>query len=197
MTTHIRRAVLVTLILLLLTLLTGGDVSAQVQGSQSSVRERFIFLPAFRQCHPAEVKGFALGNQPADVLLAQVIIGNRSDKTIAAVKLGWKAYSYADGNRIANSPCDNPPSAAVLLAGTTPFLQLTALAPNETSNISTNPLILPVAATRTVFVDHPFLTADDVKTLPLDGPPRKPKYTVILYIAEIQYADNTTWTAGN
>ena len=189
----IRRGLIATFILLILT----PAAMERAQEPQRSVRERFVFLPAYRQCHPAEVKGFALGKQPFDVLLAQVIIGNRSNKTIAAVKLGWRVYSYADGNRVANTRCDNPPSVDALLAGTTQLIQLNALAPTETSNISTNPLILPVQATRTVFVDRPFLTAEDVKSLPLDGPPRKIKYTVILYVAEIQYTDSTTWTAGS
>jgi hypothetical protein len=195
-TIYTRRALVGVFIFLILALAASRDVAARAQRTQSSVRERFVFLPGYRQCHPAEVKGFAFGNQPVDVLLAQVTVGNRSDKTIAAVKLGWKVYSYADGIRVAHSPCDNPPPAEVLLAGTTQLLELSALAPKETSNISTNPLILSIPATKTVFVDRPFLTADDVKSLPLDGPPRKIKYMVILYIAEIQYADNTTWTVG-
>ena len=189
----IRRALPATFILLILPL----AAIARARGPQPSVRERFVFLPAFRQCHPAEVKGFAFGKQPLDVLLAQVIVGNRSNKAIVAVRLGWRVYSYADGNRVANSPCDTPPSLEPLLAGTTQLINLNALAPNETSNISTDPLILPVQATRTVFVDRPFLTAEDVKSLPLDGPPRKIKYTAFLYVAEIQYTDGTTWTAGS
>jgi hypothetical protein len=189
----IRGALTATFILLIL----ASAAMARAQGRQPSVRERFVFLPAYRQCHPVEVKGFALGKQPPDVLLAQVIVGNRSDKTVAAVKLGWRVYTYADGSSVAHSPCDNPPSVEPLLAGTTGLIQLNALAPKETSNISTNPLILPVSATRTVFVDRPFLTAEDVKSLPLDGPPDKIKYTAILYVAEVQYTDSTTWTVGS
>jgi hypothetical protein len=169
----------------------------KAQQNHPSVRQRFIIVPAVQRCQPAEVKSISLGNQPLDALLAQVTVENHSDKVIIEVKLGWKVYDYSQGTRTSLSYCDaKPVSAEVFLAGTTPLIQLESLKPKETSNISTRPLVVPTPATKTVFVDHPLLTADDVKSLPLDDPTPKIKYAVVMYVSEVHYDDATTWEAA-
>ena len=162
----------------------------KVKGQESSfsIRQRFSVIPAYRGCDPAEVKLVAFGRQPKEAVLAQVAIENRSDKVVAAVKLGWKVYDDQEGKRIGHSPCGAPaPSTEAFLIGTSPLIQLEALSPKETSNIGIDPLPIPRSATKTVFVDRPFITVDDVKSLPLN------RYTVVVFVSEIHYEDGTTW----
>ena len=168
-------------------------VEAQQQPTVS-VRQRFVIVPAVQRCQPAEVKTVSFGKQPADVLLAQVMVENHSDKAISELQLGWRVYNYPEGTRVNLAFCDaQPESAEVFLSGATQLIQLEGLAPKETGTISINPLILPSTATKTFFIDHPLLTAADVKSLPLDSPTPIIKYAVVVFVSEIHYADGTTW----
>jgi len=132
-----------------------------------------------------------------DALLAQVIVENLSNKRMTEVTLGWKVYSYPEGLKVFPMYCAPEPSnGVVLLSGTTQSIRLDALAPKESCNIGINPLPIPtIPATKTVFVDQPLLTAEDVKSLPLDGDLKKLKYVVVMYVFEIRYDDGTSWTA--
>lgn len=166
--------------------------NAQAQESSPTVRQRFSVVPAYRRCEPAEVKFVALGRQPKEAILAQVTVENRSDKVITAVKVGWRVYGEHEGMKIGTYSCDAPPPAAeVFLSGTTPLIQLEGLSPKETSHIAINPLPLPMPATRTVFVDRAIISVDDVKSLTVN------KYTAVVFVAEIHYADGTTWCAAS
>jgi hypothetical protein len=159
-----------------------------------SVRQRFVIVPANQRCQPAAVKTVSFGKQPPDSLLAQVMIENRSDKTLAEVKLGWRVYNFPEGTHVSLAFCDAQlPSAEVFLSGATRLIQLEGLAPKETGTISINPLVLPTTATKTVFIDHPLLTTGDVKSLPLDSPTPIIKYVVVMFVSEIHYADGTAW----
>jgi hypothetical protein len=129
-----------------------------------------------------------MGKQPKEAILAQVTIENRSDKIIAAVKLGWQVYGEKEGIKIGTSSCDAPPpSAEVFLSGTTQVIQLEALGPKETSHIAIDPLPLPIPADKTVFVDRAFISVDDIKSLTPN------KYTAVVFIAAIYYSDGTRW----
>jgi hypothetical protein len=66
-------------------------------GSYFSIRQRFDVLTANQRCNPALVKLVSLGRQPREALLAQVTVENLFDKTITAVKLGWKVYARKEG----------------------------------------------------------------------------------------------------
>lgn len=197
MNTNNQRTLLGALILFTLAFHPSLIQNLKAQQTQPSVRQRFVIVPAAQRCQPAAIKFVSFGKQPPDALLAQVTVENRSDKVVTAVKLGWKVYNYSEGIKISLSYCDaKPASAEVFLSGTTPLIQLEALTAKATSNISTNPLVIPTPATKTVFVDHPLLTAEDVKSLPLDNPTPKIKYAVVMYVSEIHYDDGTTWEAG-
>jgi hypothetical protein len=197
MKTNIQRTLLGTLILFMLAFHPGLIQEFKAQQTQPSVRQRFVIVAAAQRCQPAVIKSVSFGKQPPDTLLAQVTVENLSDRVMTAVKLGWKVYPYPEGTKISLSYCDaKPASAEVFLSGITPLIQLEALSPKGTSNISTNPLVIPTPATKTVFVNHPLLTAEDVKSLPLDDPTPRIKYTMVMYVSEIRYDDGTTWESG-
>jgi hypothetical protein len=157
------------------------------------IRENFVVVPAYHKCYPVEVKGIVLTGDPLDVLLAQVIVENHSAKSVTAVKLGWRVHAFSRTVK-PDLACGVPPTDKVLLAGVTPRIDLGQLAPKETSNIGPNPLINPqIPATKTVFIYKPILTANDVQTLPLAETRRTVKYSVAMYVSEIQFSDGTTW----
>ena len=132
-----------------------------------------------------------MGRQPKEAVLAQVTIENRSDKVITAVKLGWKVYGEQEGLKISISSCDAPPPAAeVFLGGTTPLIKLDTLGPKETAHIAINPLPVPSAADKTVFVDRAIIGVDDLKSLAAK------KYTAVVFVSEIYYGDGTRWVAA-
>ena len=183
-----RRTWVLALMLCTLALCSGNPQNAKGQESSLSVRQRFNVVPAYRRCEPAEVKFVSMGHQPKEAILAQVTIENRSDKVIAAVKLGWRVYGDKEGLRISISSCAAPaPSAEVFLSGTTPLIQLEALGPKETSHIAIDPLPVPMPADKTVFVDRAFISVDDIKSLPAN------KYTAVVFVSEIHYGDGTRW----
>ncbi len=182
------------LLLFALALMLSLNQNLEAQQRPLTIRQRFTIVPANQRCQPAALKFVSFGRQPANALVAQVTVENRSVKTITAVKLGWRVYSYPEGTKEGLAFCDTQSSSTkVLLSGTTPLIQLGALAANETSNVSINPIVIPTPATKTVFIDQPLLTADDVKSLPLDDPTPVIKYSVVMFISEILYADGTTW----
>ena len=188
MTNINRRTWVLALVLCTLALCSGNPQNAKGQESSLSVRQRFNVVPAYRRCEPAEVKFVSMGHQPKEAILAQVTIENRSDKVIAAVKLEWRVYGDKEGMRISTSSCAAPaPSAEVLLSGTTPLIQLEALEPKETSHIAIDPLPVPIPADKTVFVDRAFISVDDIKSLTAN------KYTAVVFVSEIHYADGTRW----
>lgn len=188
MTNINRRTWVMALVLCTLALCSGDPQNAKGQESSSSVRQRFNVVPAYRRCEPAEVRFVSTGHQPKEAVLAQVTIENRSDKVIAAVKLGWRIYGDKEGMRISISSCSAPaPSAEVFLSGTTPPIQLEALGPQETSHIAIAPLPVPIPADKTVFVDRAFISVDDIRSLTAN------KYTVVVFVSEIHYADGTRW----
>lgn len=158
------------------------------QEIERAIRRQFLFYPGFRFCHPAEVKGFALGNQPLEVLLAQVIVQSRSEKAIAEVKLRWKVYDSVEGVRIATSGCEAPVSPTALLSGGTDFIQLKALPPNEATIIGTSPLAVPQPGERTIFVERPFVTANDVRSVFENEKGEGKKYTVVIYVSDLPTA---------
>jgi hypothetical protein len=191
----LRRELMVILFALALSALLAPAMASQKP--QPSIRQKFLFLPAYRECRPAEVTGFALGNQPLDVLLAQVYVRNRSPKIIAALKVGWTVYEYKYGIEVASSACVTEPQAASALeSGSSELIVLGSLAPAETINLGTSPLVIPTPKNRTIFVDHPFVTADDVKSLLTEEREKAQKYMIVIYVSEIHYADGTIWTGG-
>ena len=170
--------------------------NSATQEKPPSIRPRFAIVPAAQQCQPAWVKYTSFGRQPQDALLAEITVENLSTKRMTEVKLGWKVYNYPEGFKVQLTYCDPQPTyGEVLLSGTTQSVKLDALAPKETCTIGIKPLPLGARSTKTVFVDQPLLTAEDVKSLPLDGDPLKAKYVVIMYVFEIRYDDGTSWTA--
>ncbi len=188
MTNINRRTWVSASVLCTLALCSGNPQNAKGQESSLSVRQRFSVVPAYRRCEPAEVKFVSMGHQPKEAILAQVTIENRSDKVIAAVKLGWRVYGDKEGMRISTSSCAAPaPSAEVFLSGTTPLIQLEALGPKETSHIAIYPLPVPVPADKTVFVDRAFISVDDIQSLTAN------KYTAVVFVSEIHYGDGTRW----
>jgi hypothetical protein len=169
----------------------------KAQGPSLSVRQRFVVMTAFPRCRPAEVKTVSFGRQPREALLAQVKVESHSSETITAIKLGWKIYDHQEGSKIQSSACDAPPiSAEVLLSGTTPLIQVDLLAPKEASTISINPTVLPAKAEKTVFVDRPFITADDVKPLTDRATQAtQNQYLILVFVSEVHFNDGTTWNA--
>lgn len=187
MTNINRRTWVLALVLCTLALCSGNPQNAKGQESSLSVRQRLNVVPAYRRCEPAEVKFVSTGHQPKEAILAQVTIENRSDKVIAAVKLGWRVYGDKEGMRISVSSCTAPaPSAEVFLSGTTPLIQLEALAPKQTSHIAIYPMPVPMPD-KTVFVDRAFISVEDVTSLTAN------KYTAVVFVSEIHYADGTRW----
>ena len=107
-----RRSWVLALVLCTLALCSGNPQNAKGQESSLSVRQRFSVVPAYRRCEPAEVKFVSMGHQPKEAILAQVTIENRSDKVIAAVKLGWRVYGDKEGMIISTSSCTAPAPSA-------------------------------------------------------------------------------------
>jgi hypothetical protein len=187
MTNINRRSWVLALVLCTLALCSGNPQNAKDQESSLSVRQRFNVVPAYRRCEPAEVKFVSTGHQPKEAILAQVTIENRSNKVIGAVKLGWRVYGDQEGMKISLSSCAAPaPSAEVFLSGTTPLIQLEALGPKETSHIAIYPMPIPMPG-KTVFVDRAFISVDDLTSLTAN------KYTAVVFVSEIHYADGTRW----
>jgi hypothetical protein len=190
-----RAIVIVLLVLFILVLPLGVTHRAVAQDTKQLrlIRESFIVVPAYHGCYPVEVKGIALRGYPLEIILAQATVENRSDKTVTAVKLGWKVHAFTRGIVSRDLFCGVPRADKVFLSGNTPLVSLGHLAPNETCHIGPNPLLGKKPATNTVFIDYPILSADDVKSLPVDETRRADKYAVALYVSEIHYADGTTW----
>jgi hypothetical protein len=159
------------------------------------IHEKFTIVPAYHHCYPAEVSGIALGGQPLGVLLAQITVENRSNKTITAVRLGWKVTAFK-ATVLSDEACGVPPDDRVLLSGSTPLIELNQLAQAESVNIGTNPLKLPTTVTKTVFIDYPILSANDVKSSPVEWNRRDSRYNIALYVSEIHYLDGTRWEFG-
>jgi len=189
----IKRQVLLVLLLAVAFNLS-PDRNLKAQQRPLTIRQRFTIVPANQRCQPASLKYISFGEQPDDALVAEVTVENRSDKTLTAVKLGWKVYDEVNGTKMQIGFCDaQPPDAEILLSGSTPLIQLEALALKETANVSIDPLVIPTPATKTIFIEHPLLTANDVKSLPLTAPTPVIKYAVVMFVLEIHYADGTTW----
>jgi len=169
----------------------------RAQDETRTIRNHFVFYPAFRFCNPAEVKGFGLGKQPLEVMLAQVYVESRSDKVIAAVKLGWKVYVTEAGVRIATTRCEAPATPEALLSGGTDFIELEALPPKETTIIGTNPLPVLNPGKRTIYVARPFVTVDDVKSVVEIQKSESKMYVVLLYVSAIRFADGAQWVMQN
>jgi hypothetical protein len=185
---------------LFLTLAFQTSLGQQVAPEAPKVSKKSIaFVPYYHPraaCHPVGVKFVSLGGQPQQVLLAQVTIESFSDKPVSAVKIGWNVYKSDVGVRKSLSPCDVTSDAAeVLLSGTSPLIELGALLQNETVNIGTNPLKIPMPATKTFFVDQPFIVWDQFKSLTDDGTPKtlKDDYTVLLHVSEVNFSDGAKW----
>lgn len=161
------------------------------------IRESFVVVPAYNGCYPVEVRGIALGGYPLEVILGQATVENNSDRTVTAVRFGWKVHGFTQGIRPPELSCGIPPDGKVFLGGSTPLISLGQLAPNETCHIGQKPLVGKAPATHTVFIDYPILKTDDVKSLPVDETTRPHKYAIALYVSEIHYADGTTWAFEN
>ena len=190
-----RRCVL-TLLVVSVVLWSAFSPSA-AQELQASIRQKFLFLPAYRECRPAEVTGFAFGNQPLEVLLAQVYVRNRSDKIITAVRVGWTAYDHAYGVQVAGSACEEIPIAALArLSGSSDLIELGSLASKETITLGTKPLMIEKPANKTIFVDRAFVTAENVKSLIPEDDRNAEKFMLLIYISEVHYEDGTTWTSN-
>lgn len=188
-----RRLYILSLFLFLLAAAFYPHNKVGAQQIERAIRQQFLFYPGFRYCHPAEVKGFGLGKQPLEVMLAQIYVQSRSEKVISAVKLGWKVYDFSSGMRIATSGCEAPVSPAALLSGGTDFIDLQALPPNETTIIGTDPLPVLQPGERTIFVTRPFMTVDDVKPVVENEKGEGRKYLVVLYVSEISFEDGRKW----
>ena len=185
---------------LLLTFAFQTNLGQPVAPEGAKVPNKSIaFVPYYHPgaaCHPVEVKVVSLGGQPQHVLLAQVTIESFSGTPVNAVKLGWNVYKRDVGDRKSLSPCDVTSDAAeVLVSGISPLIELGALLQNETVNIGTNPMKIPMPATKTFFVDQPLIVWDQVKSLTDDGTPKtlKDDYTVLLYVSEVNFTDGTKW----
>jgi hypothetical protein len=170
---------------------TPGIVGAQEK--ERAIRQQFVFYPGFRFCNPAEVKGFGLGEQPVDLMLGQVIVESRSEKMIAAVKLGWKVYDSEVGMRIALTGCAAPGTPEAYLTGGTDFIDLEALPPKETTIVGINPLPVLQPGKRTNYVGRPFITVDDVKPVVELQTEVSKRFVVVLYVSEIRFGDGTQW----
>src|SRR6185503_5204803 len=182
----IKRQVLLVLLLAVAFNLS-PDRNLKAQQRPMTVRQRFVAVPANQRCQPASLS-ISAGEQPDDALVAQVTVENRSDKTLTAVKLGWKVYDEVNGTKMQIGFCDaQPPDAEVLLSGSTQLIELEALASKETANVSIAPLVLGIPATKRIFIEHPLLTANDVKSLPLTDPTRVTIYAVVMFVSEIHY----------
>lgn len=183
---------------LLLTLAFQTSLGQQVAPEAPRVPGRSIAVVPYYHpsggCHPVEVKVIALGGQPQGALLAQITIESFSAKPVRAVKIGWNVYRSDVGVRKSLSPCGVTAEAVeVLLSGITPLIEVGELLKRETVNISTNPPRIPMPGLRTVFVDQPLITLDEVRSLREDGKAFKDDCTVLVYISEIDFSDGTQW----
>jgi len=178
---------------LLLLVVVYPHETAEAQEEIKAIRSQFSFYPGFRFCNPAEVKGVGFGNQPLDVMLAQIYIESRSEKVIAAVKISWKIYEFEVGMRLATSgKCEPPATPEAALSGGTEFIDLDALPPKEATIIGIHPLPLLQPGQRTVYVVHPFMKVDDVRPMG-DILKQEKKHVVVLYVSAIRFADGTQW----
>ena len=196
MNCRIEKAALAVLILLPFAFnLTWAKSSKKV--GQRPASKTIAVLPYYHPrggCQPAEVKVVVMGSREA--LTSQVTVVNFSEKPVKAMKLGWNVYELNAGNKRVLSECAATlEPAEVFLTGSTPLIQLGPLSKNETCNISLNPLMVEAPATKTVFVEQPIITWDQIKPLTVDGVLGhfKENYVVVLYVSEIQFDDGATW----
>lgn len=186
-------------VMMLLALSLQTSLGQGMGAGGQAAKKRFTVLPykGSVACHPVEVKAVSIGGAPLEVVTAQVNIESFSPKPVTAVKLAWNVYRMNAGLRKRSSGCDeNPRSAESFLSGSTPLIQLGQLAEKETVNIGINPMPYKYPATKTVFVDQPIIAWDEVKALTTDGTRDtfKDDYALVMYIAEIHFADGTKWT---
>ena len=186
-----RNRLKMALFLLGIALYPSNTVSGQE--IERAIRDQFVFYPGFRSCNPAEVKGFGLGKQPLEVMLAQVIVESRSEKMISAVKLSWKVYPEDEGLQIVTRGCAPPSVPKPLLSGGTDFIDVQALPPKETTIIGTDPLPVLQPGARTIYVPSPFMMVDDVKLVVENKKAEGRKYLVVLFVSEIRFGDDTKW----
>lgn len=166
------------------------------QDAQPSIGPKFGFLPTLTDCHPAEVRGFAFGKQATDVLLAHLIVRNRSVKTINALKVAWVVSALKDSTKVVTSICDTPlPADAILLSGSTELIEIGSLGPTENLNIVTHPQMLDDPSGRTIIIKDPIVTSRAMLPLTSDPIRKDEKYIVAVYISEIQFQDGTQWLA--
>ena len=90
----------------------------------------------------------------------------------------------------------SPIAALARLSGSSYLIEVDSLAPKETINIGTKPLVMKTPANRTIFVDRPFLTAENVKSLLQEVDHKADKYMVLIYVSGVRYADGTSWTSN-
>jgi hypothetical protein len=167
--------------------------TANAQEMERNIRAQFVFMPGYRNCGPAMVQGFGLGNQPLDVMLAQVFVESRSEKVIRAVRLSWRVYENEQGGRVAAKLCESPTPDA-LISGGSDLIELQALHPKERVIIGINPLPVLNPGKRTVYVDKPFIRVWDVKSVVDNDNVKGRMYMVVLYISEVRFKDGTQWT---
>jgi hypothetical protein len=184
-------------LILLLLILASLAPNSNAQATPATVRERVVIFLASRPCDPAQVRMFSLGLQPVDAVLAQVAVENRSQKTITAVKLRWHVYDERNGHNLSLASCTvDFPIPQSLLTGTTEAIQLPALNPRHTYTIGINQLPVPSTQNDAVFVNRPFVTVDDLRSLITNTEGPAVKYALVIFVAEIQYKDGTNWTGG-
>jgi hypothetical protein len=186
-----RRAWPLALILLTMGVFFGFPQCVNGQSSSLAVRQRFSVVALYRRCEPAEVRFVSFGRQPAETILAQVSIENRSNKVINAVQLGWKVFSEQEAEKLLTSQCiTRAQTTQAVVSGASPIIQVRIL-PKEGCLIGTDPLPIPSLTAPTVFVGRAFVNVDDVKSLPNN------RYTIVAFVARVQYADGTSWKASD
>ena len=190
---------LATLSLLALFMVTTQNLTDRVRAAQGS-NKKFTAIGHYTGpggCHPVQVTAASVGSRPPEVLTGQVTITSFSDKPVAAIKLTWEVYRWDVAMKKRRSNCDVGSEAVeTVLSGSTDLIQLGQFARNETCNVSTYPLLIDSLATKTVFIDHPIIAWDQVKSLTLDGTRKtfKEDFAAVIYISEIQFLDGSKWT---
>lgn len=157
----------------------------------TELSENTVVRLSNHHCHPAEI--VSVTDRKPIVLFSDVIVENRSNKSISGVKLGWKVYDL----NASELKCGIPAEDQVVLSGTTPLIKLVTLRPKETIEIRPYDAPIPIGppprATYTIVNEQVALSATHLEPL-LSRRREGQKFAVALYVQEIKFTDGTTWT---
>lgn len=193
----------VTTLIMALALQSGLGQTRQASESQHPERVGLMILQydPKGECLPVQISGLLMGGPSKQAVTSAARIKNLSAKPVSAVKLGWYVVGHDEGIKLARPGSCSTPSETItsVITGETARIELEHLDQNETCKIATqNAASVIGAADKTVIVNSPIISMDDVKALTTDGTLETVKgdYVILVAVSEVEYEDGSRWELG-